>query len=153
MPPPQRIAFLEVGLRVIPLYVKILPVLCPRGAVPLKPHGAFVPAANREDFGGWGSSWIYSWRQAKAQGSSGAYKYMTNRNHYLEGSKTIANGGIGGSHPYLAGVIIPSYVGATDPNNDSWVDTVLNLVDLTDNPPETDPVPGAPATPTGLRID
>jgi len=84
--------------------------------------------------------------------SQSYYQYMTNGNHYLEGSKTIANGGIGGSHPYLAGVIIPSYVGATDPNNDSWVNTVLNLVNLADNIPEEDPVPGPPAAPTGLRI-
>jgi len=44
-------------------------------------------------------------------------------------------------------------VGATDPNNNSWVDTVLNLVNLSDNIPEDDPVPGPPAPPIGLRIE
>jgi hypothetical protein len=48
----------------------------------------------------------------------------------LSGSTTIANGGIGGPHPYLGGVVMPSYVGATNPNDNAWVDGVLGLADL-----------------------
>ncbi len=44
-------------------------------------------------------------------------------------SKTIANGGIGGAHPLLASVTIPSYIGAADPNDNSWVAGVLCLTD------------------------
>jgi len=36
--------------------------------------------------------------------------YKTNPAYTLEGITTIANGGIGGVHPYLSGVTIPSYV-------------------------------------------
>lgn len=64
------------------------------------------------------------------KGTTGADRYKTRGGHVLNGDTTIANGGIGGSHPYLQGVMIPSYIGATDPNDDSWVDTVLNLTRL-----------------------
>ena len=53
--------------------------------------------------------------------------YKTNGSFSLGDSETIMNGGLGGSHPYLSGVRFPSYVGATDPNNDNWVDAVLGL--------------------------
>ena len=56
--------------------------------------------------------------------------YKTNGSFSLGGSDTISNGGVGGNHPYLSNVKIPSYVGATDPNNDGWVDNVLNLSKL-----------------------
>jgi len=62
-------------------------------------------------------------------GSSGADKYKTNGS-FVIGSTTIKNGGIGGNHPYLTGKILPSYVGATNPNdpkNNAWVDGVLSL--------------------------
>jgi hypothetical protein len=60
--------------------------------------------------------------------------YKTVGTHALDiPGKTIADGGIGGSHPYLAGVTIPSYVGATDPADDKWVDTVLALSGLGDD--------------------
>jgi hypothetical protein len=63
------------------------------------------------------------------KGSSGADKYITNGS-FVIGSTTIANGGIGGNHPYLLGVKFPSYVGATNPNdqkNNAWVNGVLSL--------------------------
>jgi hypothetical protein len=63
-------------------------------------------------------------------GTSGADKYLTRGAHVVEGSTTIATGGIGGNHPYLSGVTIPSYVGATNPNdpkNNAWVNGVLGL--------------------------
>ncbi|MEA3477401.1 MAG: hypothetical protein U9R60_04420, partial [Bacteroidota bacterium] len=65
------------------------------------------------------------------QGSSGADKYKTRGDHLLEGSITIANGGIGGAHPYLTDITIPSYVGATNPNDNVWVDGVLSLANVT----------------------
>ena len=61
------------------------------------------------------------------QGTSGADQYKTRSAHILEGSTTIADGGIGGAHPYLSGVTIPSYVGATNPNDNDWVGGVLSL--------------------------
>jgi hypothetical protein len=87
-------------------------------------------------------------------GTTGAYKYKTKASYILEGISTIANGGIGGNHPYLSNVSIPSYVGAVDPNNSGWVDTVLGLSDINmlkaggkniiDNTP--------PQKPTGVNI-
>lgn len=64
-------------------------------------------------------------------GTSGADLYKTRGSHILEGSYTILNAGIGTAHPYLDGVQIPSYVGATNPNDNAWVDTVLSLTDTT----------------------
>jgi hypothetical protein len=60
-------------------------------------------------------------------GSSGANAYITRGAHVISGSTTIANGGIGGNHPYLSGVTIPSYVGATNPSDNTWVAGVLGL--------------------------
>jgi hypothetical protein len=95
-------------------------------------------------------------------GTSGADKYKTRANHILEGSTTIANGGIGGAHPYLSGVQIPSYVGAVNPNDNAWVDGVLGLATVSNlqNTPSGDPnwIEGAnsdttpPAAPTGLNV-
>lgn len=78
------------------------------------------------------------------KGTTGADKYKTRANHVVEGSKTVANGGIGGAHPYLDGITLPSYVGATNPNgpdsgtnwdpvmqnpdDSGWVDYVLYVV-------------------------
>lgn len=64
------------------------------------------------------------------EGTSGASQYIARGSHVLEGATTIANGGIGGVHPYLSGVSIPSYVGATNPNDHAWVDGVLGLSNL-----------------------
>ncbi|MCK5642872.1 MAG: hypothetical protein KAJ19_18830, partial [Gammaproteobacteria bacterium] len=63
-------------------------------------------------------------------GTSGADQYKTRGEHILEGSTTIANGGIGGPHPYLAGVTIPSYVGPCPDDACTWVDDVLALENL-----------------------
>ena len=57
--------------------------------------------------------------------------YKTNGDYVLEGSTTIANGGIGGNHPYFSGVTIPSYVGATNPDDNNWADGVLSLANVT----------------------
>jgi hypothetical protein len=52
--------------------------------------------------------------------------YKNNGNFSLGNGKNIANGGLGISHPYLKDVFIPSYIGPADPENDGWIDGVLN---------------------------
>lgn len=66
-------------------------------------------------------------------GATGANKYIPRSSgaHVIEGSTTIANGGIGGNHPYLSGVTIPSYVGAVNPSDSDWVAGVLSLATYT----------------------
>ena len=59
------------------------------------------------------------------EGTTGADKYLTTGLHEIEGVITDADGGVGGNHPYLSGVTIPSYVGATNPDDNDWVDGVL----------------------------
>jgi hypothetical protein len=59
--------------------------------------------------------------------TSGAAKYKTSATYLMEGDITILNGGLGGSHPYMANVELPSYIGATHPWDDNWVDGVLSL--------------------------
>ena len=72
------------------------------------------------------SSIIYT-----ANSTAGLYKnasrYKTNGSFVLNGTTKISNGGVGTRHPYLPGVTLPSYVGATDPSNDGWVDKVTSL--------------------------
>ncbi len=63
-------------------------------------------------------------------GLTGASKYITRGSHIIKGTKTIGNGGIGGPHPYLDGITIPSYIGATNPDDNAWVDGILT--DVTD---------------------
>lgn len=88
--------------------------------------------------------------------TSGADAYKTRGTHVMEGTKTIASGGIGGSHPYLDGVTFPTYIGATDPNNSSWVNTVNSLSNVNilkaggDTTYATDTNP--PAKPTGTVL-
>ncbi|MHC4737300.1 MAG: DNRLRE domain-containing protein [Planctomycetota bacterium] len=81
--------------------------------------------------------------------------YKCNGSHVLEGTTTIDDGGIGGSHPYLSGVTIPSYVGAADPNNDDWIDDVLDLVNLSSGAPgkATNPSPANSATGVSITAD
>lgn len=64
------------------------------------------------------------------QGTFGANKYKTRGEHLISSTRTVANGGVGGGHPYLNGVQIPSYVGATNPNDNDWVQGVLNLATI-----------------------
>jgi hypothetical protein len=57
-------------------------------------------------------------------------EYKCNGNFDLDGGATqLVSGGIGGPHPYLTGKMLPSYVGAADPDDDDWVSGVL--LDLT----------------------
>lgn len=80
------------------------------------------------------------------QGSTGPSHYKTQGDFVISGTTTIANGGIGGTHPYLDGdwfgrstdydgnpvpnITLPSYLGASDPTTEAsnlWIDTVLGL--------------------------
>ena len=63
-------------------------------------------------------------------GTSGSSRYITREEHAVSGSATISNGGIGSGHPYLDDVTIPSYIGATNPDDNDWVEGVLNLADV-----------------------
>lgn len=60
-------------------------------------------------------------------GTTGADKYIPSPTHTVETGVTQADGGVGGSHPYLAGVTIPSYLGAVNASDSSWVAGVLSL--------------------------
>jgi hypothetical protein len=56
--------------------------------------------------------------------------YITQTNHSIgRDVLTMANGGIGGAHPFLDQTI-PEYIGATDPNDNAWVNDVLSLENL-----------------------
>ena len=59
-------------------------------------------------------------------GTTGADKYLTDGTHEIEVGVTMLNGGIGGAHPYLPSVTIPSYMGATNPSDNAWVAGVLD---------------------------
>ncbi len=74
-------------------------------------------------------------------GASGADQYITRGAHVVSGSDTIADAGVGGNHPYLSGITIPSYIGATNPNDNAWVAGVLGLtnIDTLKNGPEGNP--------------
>jgi hypothetical protein len=64
-------------------------------------------------------------------GTSGADKYRVNPNHTLESNKSIKSSGLGGAHPYLSGIVIPSYLGAVNPDDDNWVAGVMGLKNIT----------------------
>ena len=70
----------------------------------------------------------YDSRNLLYQGTNGADKYRTVSTYELEAGKSVGSAGIGGSHPYLSGVTLPSYVGAANPNDDDWVDGVLTYI-------------------------
>lgn len=94
-------------------------------------------------------------------GTTGANKYKTRGSYSIGSGVTIASGGIGGNHPYLSGVTLPNYVGATNPNNNGWVDTVMNLSSVenlvaggsgTDDGGDDTTSSVAPDSPTNLRV-
>lgn len=71
-----------------------------------------------------------NWENSTANlwvGGSGADQYIAVSTFVVDIGITIADGGIGGSHPYLPGAAISSYVGATDPNDNGWVAGVLAM--------------------------
>lgn len=79
------------------------------------------------------------------RGNSGADRMITRGEYKISTQETIANAGKNIRHPYLDGMTIPGYIGATDPkdpNNNRWVNDVLNLVNLSKNviPEPQDPI-------------
>ncbi len=84
------------------------------------------------------------------QGTIGADKYITNGYFIVSSSTTIANGGRGGIHPYLNAANIPAYIGATEPNNISWVENVINLINL---PSGYIPYSDVPSKPNGVKVE
>jgi len=66
------------------------------------------------------------------QGVAGAEQYITDGAFGVGGGRTIGDGGTGGVHPYLDGLVLPGYIGATDPADivvNNWVEGVMT--DLT----------------------
>ena len=61
-------------------------------------------------------------------GASGADLYTLRSAHVMSGSTTLGNGGVNEPHPYLAGITIPSYMGANHPTDYAWIAGVLNDV-------------------------
>lgn len=62
-------------------------------------------------------------------GTSGANQYITRGEHSVGGANTIADSGADTPHPYISGVTIPSYMGATNPGNiddNNWVDGLMS---------------------------
>lgn len=86
-------------------------------------------------------------------GSTGAGQYITRSTHTIGTGITIADGGVGGAHPYLSGVTIPSYIGATNPDDNAWVAGVIGLDDtyMTSAVSDSDPtwIEGAVAVSSG----
>jgi hypothetical protein len=77
---------------------------------------------------------VTNYQKASSEGTdnlfesdSGGGQYTSRGAHAVSGSITIANGGVGNSHPYLSGVTLPSYLGATNPDDHDWVAGVLAL--------------------------
>jgi len=76
---------------------------------------------------------VANWKNSSSglylnSGSTGAQQYITNFSFKVGGAKTICDGGRSGNHPYLAGVSLPGYIGATNPNDFAWVSGVLTDV-------------------------
>lgn len=61
------------------------------------------------------------------EGVTGSGQYKTVGTYIVEDTTTIENGGFGTAHPFLSGVAIPSFVGATNPSDNDWVAGVLDL--------------------------
>ena len=54
-------------------------------------------------------------------------RYKTRPTYILQKGKMIGGRGAKRDHPYLPGARIPSYIGATNPRDSQWVDTVQGL--------------------------
>jgi hypothetical protein len=63
-------------------------------------------------------------------GTTGISAFYINANYQLPNGDTLATAGRGGSHPYLDGVTIPSYLGAIDPGDSTWPTDVQALTGL-----------------------
>jgi len=64
------------------------------------------------------------------EGVSGSSQYKIT-SFDLGGGYSAPTAGLGGSHPYLSGVSIPSYIGAVNPNDESWVDGLIDDITST----------------------
>ena len=96
------------------------------------PNGAYSASAWDSAKGGGVRTYVQGYDSGNLlyQGTSGANKYKTRGTHTVSGSTTLSNAGIGGNHPYKSGVTIPSYIGATNPSDNNWVDGVMSLADI-----------------------
>lgn len=82
-------------------------------------------------------------------------RFKTFPGHVIEGTTTVANAGVGGSHPFLPGVNLPAYLGATNPNG---TDSGLNWDPVAQNPDDSGWVDfvlyvvGNPSSPKNLAV-
>lgn len=143
-------------------------------------HNLFVPRTTTEDIFTLGDNayWLSKaeWDAAQYSGpiytrdsTAGLYarQYVLNDQYTVASGVDIATGGLGGSHPYLSNITIPSYIGATDPADitaNDWVTGVQS--DLTNTmylrsasgTPSwvagsgSTTIPG-PITPTGILLE
>lgn len=60
-------------------------------------------------------------------GATGADQYITVGTFVVDTGVTIADG-IGGAHPFLTGVTFPTFIGATNPNDNGWVDGLFTTL-------------------------
>lgn len=87
------------------------------------------------------------------RGMSGADSYKLNSGY--SDYTTMASGGYNNEHPYLAGITIPSYIGAVNPADDAWVDGVLSMDASFFTTAEGDPdwIGGAAPTPENPVVE
>ncbi|MBC8440644.1 MAG: hypothetical protein H8D87_13315 [Deltaproteobacteria bacterium] len=89
-----------------------------------------VPSIN-SCFSAWtGDAQVINWSSSMFglfMGSTGSAQYAINTDFSLGGTKLAGTVGIGISHPYLSKVM-PIYVGAVSPNDNFWVESILQNV-------------------------
>lgn len=88
----------------------------------------YTVAAFNECSSSWrGTSGVVNWDVDGSLfiGAFGAEQYITSGTFGLGGSATVGNAGKGTPHPYLDGITLPSYIGATDPTDHAWVNGVM----------------------------
>lgn len=131
------------------------------------PTGRYTAATWESAKGGGVNMYAQSYDSSNLlyEGTTGANKYKTRGAHRVEGTTVLSAAGIGGNHPYLAGVTIPSYISATNPSDNNWVEgvlglaTVSNLMSGTSTAPSwiegstTPPVSRPPATVLTIQTD
>lgn len=96
------------------------------------------------------STWNTASTNYDRDGSLFSSGYLVNGSFSVDGgSTTIANGGVGGNHPYLDGETIPSYIGAVNPSDDDWVAGLLalNVTYMTSASGDPSWIEGSEATP------
>lgn len=114
---------------------------------------------NSEEWASSNNSYLYSASDYLYAGTAGSNKYKLNMSY--SNYSTISSGGVDESHPYLAEISLPSYIGAANPNDNRWIDGILYDLTDTDYLKNTSGDPSwiegfpqtPPSNPTGLRVN